>query len=104
MALEEVAKATGSQPIGPGETSGGGAHGDAERDIEGAQVSMVIVGREVAPLGAWRGHMARDHGVWKDAQTAGSQPIGLGKVPGGGGHKGAEGNAGGALMSTATGG
>jgi hypothetical protein len=80
MALKEVAKAAGSQPIGLGEMPGGGAHGDAERDLGGAQASMVAAGREGAPPGARRGQMARDHGVWKDAQAVRSQPTGPGKV------------------------
>jgi len=40
MVLKELAKAAGSQPIGPGETAGGEAHGDAG----GAQASMAAGG------------------------------------------------------------
>ncbi|KAG0538145.1 hypothetical protein BDA96_03G210200 [Sorghum bicolor] len=65
MALKEVAKAVGSQPTGPSETPVGGAPGDAERDPRGAQASMAAAGRRSAPLGAWRGHMARGHGCGK---------------------------------------
>jgi len=77
MALKELAKAVGPQPTGLGNTTGGGAPGDAERDPGGAQASMAAAGRGVAWPGAWRGHLARDHGLWKDAQAAGSPPTGL---------------------------
>ena len=51
MVLKEVAKDAGCQPTGPGGTSGGGAHGEAERDPGGAQASIATGGRG-APLGA----------------------------------------------------
>jgi hypothetical protein len=56
----------------PGETPGGGAHGDAERDPGGAQASMAT-GRRGAPLGAW-----------KEAQDVEAQPMDSGEAPGGG--------------------
>ena len=90
MVLKELAKAAGSQPTGPGETSGGGAHGDGG----GTQASMAADGRGPVPrsvpaLEASAPHMV-DHGWWKDAQAAGSQPTGPSETPVGGVHRGAE--------------
>jgi len=90
MVLKELAKAAWSQPVGPSEVPGGGAHVDAEYALRtaahevakgnpgGALASMAAGGRGSPPV-VWNDHMEMrpDHGLWKDGQGA---PRGVGGV------------------------